>query len=234
MYVGFQPSPDAKLTGWSPDKSFYQRIVADTSARLIIEVGVWRGLSLVHLASSLKERTGGGAVIAVDTWLGAPEFWNRRHTNGVKDFERDLKWKHGYPQVYYEFLSNVVMRRLEDVVIPLPVPSLIAAQLLLEKDILADVIHIDAAHEYESVRGDIQVWFPLLAADGILLGDDFNQHWPGVVQAACEFASEISVKLYCSGKKWWIKKNEARVNDPSRAESIESCTAKALSGGCRD
>lgn len=234
VYHGFQPLKDAKLSGWSPDKGFYERIVAKVSAKLIVEVGVWRGLSLVHLASSMKELMGGGAVIAVDTWLGAPEFWNRKSTAGAPDNERDLKWKYGYPQVYYDFLSNVVTHRLEDVVIPLPVPSLIAAQLLQEKDAVADIIHIDAAHEYESVREDINSWFPLLSDDGILLGDDFDEHWPGVVKAACEFAHTIAVQVYCSGNKWWIKKTEALMNATIPAESVESCVSKAYSSQCKD
>jgi len=234
VYGQFQPLKDASLSGWSPGKSFYERLVHEVHPKLIVEVGVWRGLSLVHLAESLKEIMSGGAVIAVDTWLGAPEFWNRRHTNGAFDTERDLKWKHGYPQVYYDFLSNIAMHRLKDVVVPLPVPSVIAAQLLREKDILADILHIDAAHEYESVREDIATWFPLLTNHGILLGDDFNEHWPGVVKAACEFAHESKVKVYCSGKKWWIKKAEVVRNAETYPETIESCISKAYRLECKD
>ena len=234
VYGHFQPLKDASLSGWSPGKGFYERLVREVHPKLIVEVGVWRGLSLVHLAESIKEITSGGAVIAVDTWLGAPEFWNRRHTNGALDTERDLKWKHGYPQVYYDFLSNIVIHRLEDVVIPLPLPSFIAAQLLREKNILADILHIDAAHEYESVREDIATWFPLLTNHGILLGDDFTKHWPGVVKAACEFAHEASVKVYCSGQKWWIKKAEVMQNTTLYAEAIESCISKADSVECED
>jgi predicted O-methyltransferase YrrM len=229
VYEGFEPLSEAQMSGWSPTKEFYADIVSQVKPRLIVEVGVWRGLSLIYLASSLKELTGGGAVIAVDTWLGAPEFWNRKFSSGAKDATRDLRWKHGYPQVYYEFLSNVVKNDLQDTVIPLPVPSRTAAQLLEEKKISADIIHIDAAHEYDSVVEDINIWFPILAEGGVLLGDDFSDSWPGVVQAACEFADKLSVDLHNHGKKWWIYKtaSDNQRRSPSRAR-IKNCTSRVL------
>mmetsp|Transcript_12656 Transcript_12656/g.53399 ORF Transcript_12656/g.53399 Transcript_12656/m.53399 type:complete len:323 (+) Transcript_12656:174-1142(+) len=233
VYEGFQPLQDARFTGWSPEKDFYKQLVHEVSPDLIVEVGVWRGLSLTHLAASLKEVTGGGAVLAVDTWLGAPEFWNRRFTNGAHDPARDLRLKHGYPQVYYDFLSNVVNNDIQEFVVPLPVPSRVAASLVKTNNLRPQIIHIDAAHEYDDVVEDIALWFPILEDGGLLLGDDFSQSWPGVVKAACEFAHVHSVDLNQLNKKWWIFKNESTKimkEMDTDAEKINHCISQAHQG----
>lgn len=83
-----------KLSGWSPDKSFYAPLVKALSPQLIVEVGVWKGLSAGHLAMAMKEYVQGGALIAVDTWLGALEFWSLSQTQGKADESRDLRLHH--------------------------------------------------------------------------------------------------------------------------------------------
>jgi len=229
VYQGFTPLLDAKAGGWSPGQEFYEQRVREISPTLIIEVGVWRGLSLGYLASAMKQLTGGGTIFAVDTWLGAPEFWNRRFTNGKFDPTRDMRLKNGYPQVYFDFLSNVVNNGIQDVVIPLPVPSLIAAQLFREMNVSADIIHIDAAHEYESVTQDIELWFPLLDDCGMLLGDDWSPSWMGVIEAVCEFACKHNVNVHTMSNKWWILKEEvlnSRVDEVPDKECIRTCVSK--------
>ena len=231
VYEGFQPLQDTRFTGCSPQKDFYKQFVNEISPDLIVEVGVWRGLSLTHLAASLKEVTGGGAVIAVDTWLGAPEFWNRKFTAGRRDPERDLRLKHGYPQVYYDFLSNVVNNDIQEFVVPLPVPSRVAASLVKGNNLRPQIIHIDAAHEYDDVVEDINLWFPILEDGGLLLGDDFSRTWPGVVKAACEFAHVYSVDLHHLNHKWWIfKKNSTKIMKEIDSEAeiqVNRCISQA-------
>lgn len=55
-----------------------------------------------------------------------------------------------------------------------------------------DFVYIDAAHDYENVKIDINVWAPKVRVGGIIAGDDFYD-FPsgkgGVMQAATEYAS---------------------------------------------
>lgn len=139
---------------------------------IFLQVGVWKGRSTVMFAQWLKEQKG-GVIIAVDTFLGALEFWNRRFTRGQFDRERNLFFRHGYPMVYYVFLSNVIHMNVSDYVIPFPVPSRLAASFLEEKNFEADLVHIDAAHEYEDCLEDIKLWWKLVRpGGGVLMGDD--------------------------------------------------------------
>ena len=50
-----------------------------------------------------------------------------------------------------------------------------------------DFIYIDANHEYEHIKRDIEMYLPKLKKDGIFGGHDYNEeHWLGVVQAVNE------------------------------------------------
>ena len=97
-----------------------------------------------------------------------------------------IRDSHGYPQVYPHFLANVVREKLQKYVIPFPVPSRLAHDFIAElKGARPDLMHIDAAHEYDDATEDIRMWWALLRPGGVLLGDDFQPVWQGVVRAAC-------------------------------------------------
>jgi len=197
------------LQGWSTSSTIYHDYLAEVDAVTVIEVGVWKGLSASHIASWLKKRSS-GILIAVDTWLGAPEFWGADQLSG-KDPSRNLTLVHGYPSVYYQFLSNVVHQNLSDIVVPLPLPSELASSVLLKHNIIADFVHTDAAHEYSSVWADIKLWWKFVARGGILMGDDYStKYWPGVVQATNEFAELCKLELIVDSRgnpeKWVVKK----------------------------
>ncbi len=49
-----------------------------------------------------------------------------------------------------------------------------------------DFVYIDAAHDYESVRTDLDTWWPLVKVGGVFTGHDFDI--PSVSRAVIEFA----------------------------------------------
>ena len=181
----------ADLQGWQVDSDAYTKLVKEMRPSVIIEVGVWKGCTTIGFAEAMKAQNIKGKVLAVDTWLGALEFWTK-HIDGVDDEKRDLQCVNGFPSVYYTFLSNVVHRGVQDYVIPLPMPSTMAAALVRGKSVVADVVHVDASHEYKDVLDDLRAWWPLLRAGGVFLLDDYtNPFFPGVRKAVDEFAREV-------------------------------------------
>jgi predicted O-methyltransferase YrrM len=53
-----------------------------------------------------------------------------------------------------------------------------------------DLVYIDAAHDYESVKIDISLSLSKLKKDGVISGHDYNRdNHPGVVAAVDEFVS---------------------------------------------
>lgn len=183
---------DVDLQGWmNPEfRDVFRKALAIKNPEdplTIIEVGTWKGLSTTTMATIAKEQNFKDVnIVAVDTWLGAPEFW----TTGLDDPTRygSLRCNMGYPSVFYTFTKNVKKLGHDDCIAPLPISSVQGADVLKYYNIMADVIYIDAAHEYEPVYADIQSYFPLLKPGGTLIGDDYTGGWPGVVKAVNEFA----------------------------------------------
>ena len=81
----------ADLAGWGLTLGLYERLVAVLRPSLCVEVGVWKGATTIAIAEQLRLRRLPGKVVAVDTWLGAPEMWER----SAIDSSRDLQWING-------------------------------------------------------------------------------------------------------------------------------------------
>lgn len=171
------------LTGWSVVPEFFEKYLEKADASTVVEVGVWKGLSTAQMAKWLKRKKR-GVMISIDTFLGAPEMWTASAVSGA-DPSRSLLLEHGFPSIYKTFLSNMQHEQLTDVVVPLPLPSKLASVVLKRLNVTADLIHVDAAHEYGSVKEDIHAWWPFVRGGGILLGDDWS--WTGVQKAVKEF-----------------------------------------------
>ena len=156
------------MTGWNSGHGYLSQAVDATKAQIVIEIGVWKGLSTITLAKALQYLKLDGCVISIDTWRGSSEHWAQKES-----FE-ELCLENAEPRMMRKFLQNIVTSGLKDFVIPLPLDSVNAAVLLEARGISADVIHIDAGHDYRSVYCDIEIWWPLLRPGGILIGDDYK------------------------------------------------------------
>ena len=191
------------LHGWVQEgfeKTFQTALIpAKESPVIIVEVGTWKGLSTSIMARTLKEMRKEAYIICIDTWLGAPEFW----TWGIDkpEWGNSLKLRNGYPTVFETFTKNMKMLGMDDIVVPLPVSSLVGADILKHYGIKADLIYVDAAHEYESVKQDILKFKEILKPGGTIFGDDYSDFWAGVKKAVDETLPERIVE----GKVWHSK-----------------------------
>jgi cephalosporin hydroxylase len=201
IYAGFTGLLPLDLQGWNSDHPAFGRLFQEKRPRIVIDVGVWKGRSVVYLVHMMARQDIAGVVIAVDTFLGSPEHWNRERPDRI--FE-SLRLRHGMPGLYWQFLSNIVQAGVASRVVPLPQTSENAAVILKKAGIRADLIHIDAAHEYEPVLRDARLYWELLAPGGILVGDDYS--WEGVARAAQEFAAEVGQPLEVDTPKWILRK----------------------------
>jgi predicted O-methyltransferase YrrM len=122
---------------------------------IIVEIGCWEGKSTCTLANAVYPET----VHAVDTWQGNIAE-GADHASVVKAKERD---------VHKAFLANIAKRtkgnvtdRKQD-----------CMEYLKSLKCAVKFCHIDAAHDYASVKQTIQLLKPLLVKGAILCGDDF-------------------------------------------------------------
>lgn len=188
--------------GWGSDSPAFGALVERVKPALIIEVGTWKGGSAMEMAAHL-DRLGlaDSKILCVDTWLGALEMWGDQTD---QDRYGSLDLKHGYPQLYYQFLANVCHKGQQERIIPFPLPSLTAAQWLSLRGVRADLIYVDGSHEEEDVAADLANYWDLLAPGAILFGDDYS--WTGVKMAVDRFARERRLSLEHLADKWLLQK----------------------------
>lgn len=135
---------------------------------LVVEFGSWRGRSSVALASARR-------LICVDTWQGSDEPGHRHIVSGGVDLWAEW-WRNlrDYP--------NATPCKL-DLSDPHSV-SLLAGMIADEGG--ADMVFVDASHDYASVRRDIQTAMRLLKPGGLLCGHDYCRGWQEVQRAVDE------------------------------------------------
>lgn len=64
--------------------------------------------------------------------------------------------------------------------------------------------YLDAEHDYQSVRRQIEAWMPKVKKNGILCGHDYSDNFPGVKQAVDELKNQGMV-VRTEGNVWWTR-----------------------------
>jgi hypothetical protein len=188
--------------GWASDNPNLTRAIDQVRPRLVVEVGVWKGGSVLTMAERMKHHGIDGAIIAIDTWLGSCTMWTQR------DLFRDLRVEAKFPTVFRTFAANIVERGFESMVIPLPLDSINASMVLRSHNLRPDVIHLDGGHDYASVTSDLEMWWPMLNVGGVFIGDDYFEDgfmWPEVRLAFHDFFEVTHIENY--GGKCYINKS---------------------------
>lgn len=195
IYDHIEPSEQDEVFGWHSNSLLFKELIEETKPTTILEVGTWLGASAINMAKLTQELNLKTKIYCIDTWLGAEEFWT-----WLKDTpERNLKLKNGYPQVYFDFLSNVVKHNVENIIIPVPNTSYIGSLILKHYKVQAELIYIDGSHEYIDVKNDIISYTDLLQSGGIMFGDDYT--FPGVSKAVEETLKD---KVEIVENNFWV------------------------------
>lgn len=167
------------IPGWFPEENAeaLQAILKEHKISQVIEIGSYLGRSTAFFLENVLE------VRSVDPFV----MWTEGRQNGDA-------MKHGGEDFYEKFKENIHKMRTTG---PRMLSALgvcrMTSQECFEKnpDLVADMVYIDAAHDYESVKGDIDMWDT--RAKKIICGDDFDENWPGVVQAVGEKYPHIEI-----------------------------------------
>lgn len=193
------------LQGWGSDSYLFEKIITYLKPNLIFEVGSWKGKSAINMAKIIQKNNLKCTIICIDTWLGSVEHW----INKTK-FYPSLKIKYGYPSLYFTFMANVISNNVQDIIVPFPSTSENAAEFLKKKGIEAELIYIDAAHEYKPVLRDLNCYWDLLKSNGILFGDDYIG-WDGVTKAVNEFVKKNKLRIIGEKGKFIIPKGKHKL-----------------------
>lgn len=186
---------------WGLDSRHLTAILQRTRPSFIVEVGSWKGLSAIAMGHWLKlgNATSCATILCVDTWLGTTKAWTHRGA-----FGNTLYNNAGYPSIFFQWLFNIKHAGLDDVVVPLPLPSTMGALYLAQNKLSPDLVFIDACHDYPCVYADILNWFPVLRRGGVLFGDDAGQ--APVKSALADATKKLGVTYSIVGRYFLIEK----------------------------
>lgn len=191
------------------DVAVLQKLAAE--APVIVEVGTFCGATAEVMALAQPK---GGRLISVDTFKGSSGDVTSRVPEG--------------------FALEMAQQRLARFDVRFIVlPSVEAARLIEDQSV--DLVFIDAAHDYDSVKADILAWAPKVKPTGIIAGHDYDKslytmtlpyiqglrhldHIPGVMAhpgvflAVNELFQEFNFDTAVFGSIWWAKPGDIRVH----------------------
>lgn len=170
------------IRGWLPQRNedALVRLIEENDVKSVIEIGSFLGRSTALFAEKCE------IVMAIDPFV----IW--------KDFIDDNQERDGLPDDFLDlFLENMRALVYEDKVLTVRASSQLASRVL--PNISADLVYIDAAHDEESVKKDIELWLP--RARKIICGDDYGARWPGVAKAVDSLLPDREV----AGDSTWYK-----------------------------
>ena len=170
---------------------YLQDLVKVEQCKIVAEVGVYRGKltrKILKAALTIEQYW------AIDPWVNYAEIEKDNQGRWV-NWEQS-SWDNQYKKasrLYPWFPALRIMK----------MKSLEAATIFKnandqKANYKFDFVFIDADHLYESVKADIEAWYPLVKDGGILCGHDYNpeveMYKHGVIKAVNErFGSDIEV-----------------------------------------
>ena len=140
----------------------------------VVEIGSWQGYSTSFLARAVAE-SGNGRMYAVDHF-GGNAGKEKEYVVGKPDLS-DLRQK---------FQENMRHQGLDQTVKLLPVSSREAAGHLRQEAARIRFLFIDGDHSREGVQRDVDLFFPFLMKNSIVVFDDCTPGAPGVLAAVDE------------------------------------------------
>ena len=165
------------IDGWFTWRSAQEEAVSHfPEGSRFVEVGTYLGRSICSLGELVKQSGKNISVIGIDTCKGSgPEGWRG------KDFHADAV-QNGGGSFASALHKNVLDCGFGDTITLIVSDSVSASRLFADRSF--EWVHLDARHDYASVKADIEAWLPKVRSGGWLSGDDYNEEkWPGVVKA---------------------------------------------------
>ncbi|XP_010522900.1 PREDICTED: uncharacterized protein LOC104801356 [Tarenaya hassleriana] len=203
-YVAFPPPYASELLrrtrvkGWGSYGAVFENLIRRLKPRTVVEVGTFLGASAIHMAN-LTSRLGleETQILCVDDFRGWP---------GFRDRFKDVGMVNGDALLLYQFMQNVVNANRTGSILPVPFSTGSALEKLCEWGVKADLVEVDAGHDFNSAWADINRAVRILRPGGVIFGHDYftaadNR---GVRRAVNLFADINRFKVKTDGQHWVI------------------------------
>ena len=173
-----------EIQGWfNFQRPYREALEAATDDSVFVELGCWKGKSAAFMMVEALRLGKNPKLHFVDHWGGSYEL---AHTA-----DPDLT------KIYEMFLENCIRTGYRNYDVH-RCDSVKAADLFPDNSV--DFLWIDAGHDYDSVRADIQAWLPKMKELSTIGGDDYPME--GVTKAVNEIFPKAEIGSE-GGWKWW-------------------------------
>lgn len=172
----------SSLEGWcSPYKaSVLMELVFMVKPKVIVEIGVFGGKSLVPMAYALRV-IGAGKVYGIDPWD------TQESIKGMEGINKDWWGSIDHQGILNGLVQKIGQFGLNNQIELLRTTSANAAPI---RDI--GILHLDGNHSEESAFFDVVKWVPLIKKGGLVVFDDLD--WQGTGKAV-EWLDANCIKL---------------------------------------
>lgn len=200
IYSGIEQVPGLTYdpSGWNSNGAIFGEVMNLLKPRVVIEVGVWNGASVIHMCREASKRGLDLLVYACDVFPG--------HVgDGIgqtPDSQIPAHWSK--PTREQQFLFNIKSAGFSDRVIPVPNFTLQGAKMLRHWGVVADGIYIDGDHSEYGVHSDSVAYWELLRPGGIMFFDDLG--YPTCLAGIAKFGNERNLPLEIVGGQGYFKK----------------------------
>ena len=153
-------------------------LIEKTNAQLCVEIGVYKGSSLLYFAEMLQNTK--GRVIGIDPYK-LDSLKNEIPDKNVNHhfYEILFKEQKTFDDIYFNLTQIIKNNNLEDLITLVRDKSENQFQNIKKESI--DVLHIDGNHDEEYVTKDILNYLPLVKKGGYIIMDDIS--WVGVINS---------------------------------------------------
>ena len=166
-----------EIDGWFEWRSAQEEAVSRfPDGSQFVEVGTYLGRSVCSLCEVVQRSGKKIKIIGIDTCRGSGPEGSRG-----KDYHGDAV-ADGRGTFAGSLHKNILDCGFGDLVTLIISDSVSASRLFGVASL--EWVHLDARHDYASVKADIEAWRPKIKSGGWLSGDDYDEaKWPEVVQA---------------------------------------------------
>ena len=154
------------------------------------EIGVYKG----QFSKKIKQARPDIRHYMIDPWK---PYADRNSRGKLTNFGKGLTTT----EEMLDVMKQAISVALDYDCIVIPAESLKAVEMFEDNSL--DYVFIDASHEYEDVKADIEVWSPKVKKGGIVGGHNYkDKTYPGVTKAVDEFFKPTAGP----DKTWWVIK----------------------------
>lgn len=180
------------IKGWTVYLDLYREMVAQgNDGDCFVEIGTFKGRSAAYMGVEIINSGKDIKFYTVDHFLGSPQ-------EGATALNLD-------EDVVAGRLYEVARQNLSPLSSVVNVICCKSTQAPSKVNRPVNFLFIDGAHDYQSVKEDLDAWLPMMTVNGVVAGDDWN--WAGVQRAVNEKFPTVDVRGRGEGKpRYWVVK----------------------------